>query len=304
MNNTLQDGTVREIKSSAVNIATASSTTVDVESSVNSVAENFVSGEKVLATIKTSRQFTQKINESTADGYKSGTFSSRLVNPSLLESTKNKNASMQKKHTIWTISAVSTPVFPAKCQKNRLKVMSGKQQKNLMSANNDESKLYYMEMNVADVGWPLGISGYPEALMVNMKKSTSSVGNQAGSNRTTNASTTEAANVVVPSPPLPPSPAGGSWLRKALSSTTNKPYMLTSTNPTPRVVRSGEMGRNISCNNGKEEEQLLEEEEEEEEESSPLEPSAAAKSSWEAMVRGSHGHPGSLRFSEVRQYEC
>ena len=48
MNNTLQDGTVREIKSSAVNIATASSTTVDVESSVNSVAGNFVSGEKAV----------------------------------------------------------------------------------------------------------------------------------------------------------------------------------------------------------------------------------------------------------------
>ncbi|KAH7421401.1 hypothetical protein KP509_13G055500 [Ceratopteris richardii] len=146
-----------------------------------------------------------------------------------------------------------TPIFPSKCQKNRMMASASGLPRQILTEN------------MLDVGWPLGLSGYPLQKISTKSKAESKP--KKGWN---------ASAVVVPCPPLPPSPAGGSWLRKALSSGSlnQAPSLLAKKSPIPNSPNSSRSSHQNNNDN-----------------------------KWEDIVKGSHIQPGHLRFSEELQHQ-
>ncbi|MCO5589046.1 hypothetical protein L7F22_043011 [Adiantum nelumboides] len=150
-------------------------------------------------------------------------------------------------------SIAVTPVFHSKCQKNRM----------IASASGLPCPMLAEDMK--DVGWPLGISGYPPPSKKCGKEKAESKHEVGCSSSGSSA---------VPLPPLPAAPAGGSWLRKALTSNT--------LNQAPSRLA----GLQAPV------------------EKTPSSPSAnSPNNKWEDIVKGSHVQPGHLRFSEELHHQ-
>lgn len=211
---------------------------VKVDAISNDELKGFISGEIYTTSNESDLLLSKKEVNGTRRKCVSGDQASSSTSEAKRQYKRGASRSVNSKSSSHAIAV--TPVFPSKCQKNR----------SIASASGLPQQI--STGNMADIGWPLGISGYPPL-------KTSTKGKEESKER---GATKGENNMVVPSPPLPPSPAGGSWLRKALSSNTHS-----------RLAGLHAVAKKV--------------------ESIPR-----PGNKWEDIVKGSHVQPGHLRFSE------